>query len=45
MLKSKSGGKSYLIGAKHVLWDKIIVEINKIWNYLVIMDEENSIVE
>ena len=42
ILKSKSGGKSYLIRSRHVLWD-IIVDINKIWNYIVIMDEENSL--
>jgi hypothetical protein len=43
LLKTKLGGKFYLIGARHLLWDKIVEEITKIWDYIIIMDEESGL--
>jgi hypothetical protein len=42
-LKTKLGGKSYLIGAVHFLWDKIAKENTKIWDYIIIVDEESGL--
>jgi hypothetical protein len=33
-------GKPYLIGAMHLIWDEIITEVGKIWDYFKIIDEE-----
>jgi hypothetical protein len=39
-LQNKLSGKPYLIGARHLIWDQIITEINKIWDYFKIIEEE-----
>jgi hypothetical protein len=39
-MKDKLSGKPYLIGEKHIIWDAIIDEVGKIWNYFKIIDDE-----
>jgi hypothetical protein len=39
-MKNKLSGKPYLIGARHIIWDEIIDEVGKIWNYFKIIDDE-----
>jgi hypothetical protein len=44
-LKNKLSGKSYLMGARHIVWDKIIEQVNKMWKCFIIMEEEASLVK
>jgi hypothetical protein len=39
-MKNKLIGKPYLIGARHIIWDEIIGEVSKMWNYFKIIDDE-----
>jgi hypothetical protein len=39
-MKNKLTGKPYLIGARHIIWDEIIGEVAKLWNYFKIIDDE-----
>jgi hypothetical protein len=39
-MKNKLSGKPYLIGARHIIWDEIINEVGKIWDYFKIIDDE-----
>jgi len=39
-MKSKFFGKPYLIGVRHIIWDEVIDEVGKIWNYFKIIDDE-----
>jgi uncharacterized phage infection (PIP) family protein YhgE len=39
-MKDKLFGKPYLIGARHIIWDEIINEVSKIWDYFKIIDDE-----
>jgi hypothetical protein len=32
-----------LIGARRFLWDKIVKQITKIWDYIIMMDEESGL--
>jgi hypothetical protein len=43
-LKGKFFGKSYLVGARNLIWDKIIEQINKMWKRFIIIEEEASLV-
>ena len=33
------------MGACHIVWDKIIEHVNKMWNFFIIMEEETSLVK
>jgi hypothetical protein len=39
-LSDKLSGKPYLIGARHVIWDEIINEVTKLWDFFKIIDDE-----
>jgi hypothetical protein len=39
-MKNKLSGKPYLIGSRHIIWDEIIAEVGKIWDYFKIIDDE-----
>jgi hypothetical protein len=39
-MKNKLSGKPYLIGARHIIWDEIISEVGKLWDYFKIIDDE-----
>jgi hypothetical protein len=39
-MKNKLSGKPYLIGSRHIIWDEIISEVGKLWNYFKIIDDE-----
>jgi hypothetical protein len=39
-MKNKLSGKPYLIGARHIIWDEIIDEVGKIWDFFKIIDDE-----
>jgi flagellar biosynthesis chaperone FliJ len=41
--QGKLTGKPYLIGARHILWDHIISEIIKSWNYFTLVVDESSL--
>ena len=43
MLKFKLVGKSQLQGAKHLLWDTIIVEISNFWDYLFSIEDKKEL--
>jgi hypothetical protein len=43
-LKGKISGNSHLMGERHLIWDKIIDQINKMWKIFIIMEEEASLV-
>jgi hypothetical protein len=45
LLKNKLVGKSYLIGARHLIWDQIITKVTRIWDYFKLMDEESTLVK
>jgi hypothetical protein len=33
-----------LIGARHLIWDQIITEVTKMWDYFKLIGEEDSLV-
>ena len=39
-MKKKLSGRPYLIGARHIIWDEIIYEVGKLWDYFKIIDNE-----
>jgi hypothetical protein len=44
-LKNKIYGKTYLMGACHIIWDKIMEQVNNMWKLFIIMEEEVNIVK
>ena len=34
-----------MIGARHIIWDEIIVEVANYWHYFKIIDEENILID
>jgi hypothetical protein len=44
-LKNKLCGKCYLVGARHIIWDEIINEVSKIWDYFKIIDDEMLLID
>jgi hypothetical protein len=44
-MKTKFSGKPYLAGAKHLIWDEIIIEVSRIWDYFKIIDDEMLLVD
>jgi chromosome segregation ATPase len=44
-LKTKLSGKPYLMGARHLIWDKIMEHVNKMWKCFIIMEEEANLVK
>jgi hypothetical protein len=44
-IKNKLSGKPYLLGAKHIIWDEIISEVGKIWDYFKIIDDEILLID
>jgi hypothetical protein len=44
-MKTKLSGKPYLVGAKHLIWDEIISEVARLWDYFKIIDDEMLLVD
>jgi hypothetical protein len=44
-MKTKLSGKPYLVGAKHLIWDEIINEVARLWDYFKIIDDEMLLVD
>ena len=44
-MKGKFSGKSYLMGAKNLIWDEIIIEVSKLWDYFKIIDDEMLLID
>jgi hypothetical protein len=39
-MKNKLSGGPYIIGSWHIIWDEIISEVVKLWDYFKIIDDE-----
>jgi len=39
-LSDELSGKPYFIGARHIIWDEIIIEVTKLWDFFKINDDE-----
>jgi len=39
-LKRKFSGKSYLVRARHIIWNEIVNEDGKIWDYFKTINDE-----
>jgi hypothetical protein len=37
--------KPYLVGAQHLIWDDIIIEVAKLWDYFKTIDDEMLLVD
>jgi hypothetical protein len=44
-MKTKLSGKLYFVGAKHLIWDEIISEVARLWDYFKIKDDEMLLVD
>jgi hypothetical protein len=44
-MKTKLLGIPYLVGAKHLIWEEIIGEVAKLWDYLKIINDEMFLVD
>ena len=42
--KEKLKGKLQLQGTKHVIWDQILVEVTKMWDFLNMMEDKRVLV-
>jgi hypothetical protein len=44
-IKNKLSGKPYLLGSRQIIWDEIISEVGKLWDYFKIIDDEMLLIK
>ena len=44
-MKNKLYVKPYMIGARNMIWNEIINEVGKIWDYFKIIDDEIRLID
>jgi hypothetical protein len=44
-MKNNLSGKPYLVGANNIIWDEIISEVARLWDYFKIIDDEILVVD
>ena len=42
--KAKMSGRLQLKGAKHIVWDQMIIEVTKLWDFLNFVEDKRVLV-